>query len=144
MVQHLFKECHFAKLIWWASPLAISTYSNPSVLWIQWISNWTLLLHLHRTSDHIGINIIAGVVWSIWCFRNKVLFDTILRNSSKLVNILQHNLRTLISLREHDLEDRWTILTPTQSIQRTHTMTWGHDQLGPRIIIHIASTWLKR
>lgn len=96
---HLFKECDFAKLIWWTSPLGIKIDSNPDVPWPQWIRDWTLLLHLHRTPEYIGTSTFAAVAWSIWCFRNRVLFETLPRNQLKLVDILQHNLHTLQCLR---------------------------------------------
>ena len=124
---HLFKECDFAKLIWQTFPLAIKIDSNPGVPWPQWIRDWILLLHLHRTQEYTGVSTFVAVAWSIWCFANRALFETLLRNPLKLVDILQHNLHTLQSLREHALQDRQTVSTPIQSKERTRTMTWGTD-----------------
>lgn len=51
---------------------------------------------------------------------NKVLFETIPRHPSNLADILQYNLRTLMSLREHDLQDRRAITAPTAKIKSSY------------------------
>ena len=90
LIQHLFQDCWLSKLLLWVSLLPIKVDADSNVPWTQWVCDWILSLNHTHNSLHIGANIFVAIVWSIWIFRNLLLFQVAPKNPFKMVDILQN------------------------------------------------------
>ncbi|XP_074267254.1 uncharacterized protein LOC141590577 [Silene latifolia] len=75
-VDHLFRHCEVAQVIWKSGDLGLRASMNPHIPLRQWISE--LLFYIMKNERHhsrYSITIFFSTLWAIWLARNEIEFQ---------------------------------------------------------------------
>ncbi|KAF7814696.1 ribonuclease H [Senna tora] len=112
---HLFKNCPFAKLVWFESKLMIRTESINQNSIIDWIDFW--IQDQDTNNAHIRNSLIPEAIticWSIYTQRNQVLFQDGKRDHNEVLNRVSHVMKNI----QHAFE--LPTLDPFFALDRPH------------------------
>ncbi|KAF7841484.1 reverse transcriptase [Senna tora] len=96
--QHLFKDCQFAKMVWYGSNLKIRTDSITHNSIIDWINS--CLIQAIQNKDSNLVNMVQdaiSIIWSIYTQRNNVIFQNANKDPMEAIYRAQ-NIKQNISL----------------------------------------------
>ncbi|KAL2934672.1 hypothetical protein RDABS01_017791 [Bienertia sinuspersici] len=72
--EHLFRDCSFVDKLWACGNLGIRGHTATSVPLWRWIMDYLFLFKQQDASNSSRANTLITTLWSIWNFRNKILF----------------------------------------------------------------------
>ncbi|KAF7820049.1 reverse transcriptase [Senna tora] len=126
---HLFKDCPFAKLVWFELKLMIRTESISQNSIIDWIDFW--IRDQDTNNAHIRNSLIPEAIticWSIYTQRNQVLFQDGKRDHNDVLHRVSHVMKNI----QHAFE--LPSLDPFFALDRPH------HRPAPSLPRHVANS----
>ncbi|XP_074288910.1 uncharacterized protein LOC141614054 [Silene latifolia] len=72
-ISHLFRDCSFAKALWFGCPLGIRITGGLDIDVRVWVINWVTYF-LNRPDPNSLLFPLIATLWQIWCCRNDLVF----------------------------------------------------------------------
>ncbi|XP_074315550.1 uncharacterized protein LOC141651750 [Silene latifolia] len=72
-ISHLFRDCSFAKALWFGCPLGLRITGGVDIDARVWVINWVTYFLIGPDPNSLLFPLIA-TLWRIWCCRNEMVF----------------------------------------------------------------------
>ncbi|XP_074303479.1 uncharacterized protein LOC141637927 [Silene latifolia] len=72
-ISHLFRDCSFAKALWFGCPLGLRITGGVDIDARVWVINWVTYFLIGPDPNSLLFPLIA-TLWKIWCCRNEMVF----------------------------------------------------------------------
>ncbi|XP_074266791.1 uncharacterized protein LOC141590078 [Silene latifolia] len=72
-ISHLFRDCNFAKALWFGCPLGLRITGGVDIDARVWVINWITYFLIGPDPNSLLFPLIA-TLWRIWCCRNEMVF----------------------------------------------------------------------
>ncbi|KAL2899432.1 hypothetical protein RDABS01_024514 [Bienertia sinuspersici] len=117
--EHLFRDCSFVDRLWACGNLGIRCQNaTPLPLW-RWIMDYLFLFKQQADSTSSRTNTFITALWSIWNFRNKILFAGLQPTPMNFLQLMVHYDWELKMFIHHKAKTAIPFPSPPHSIRAT-------------------------